>query len=343
MNKKGMLKSAFSKKSSIIILAFGVVLALLPIFSQNKFLISTIVYSFLFASFGAAWNIIGGYGAQISWCHSAFAACGAYTGFLFYYYLELSPFVTMPVGMVIAYLLATLIGRGTFKLRGSFFSLSTIAFAEICKICLLHFKDFTGGSSGRWIAYNGNNFLKLSFSNDIPFYYISFVLLVIVLIVTALFKKTKTGYYLDAIKGDEDAATTLGIETFKVKLTAFQISAVITSVVGMVYAYFLSYIDPYSTCSLDLSVKIGMTAIVGGLGTLWGPVLGAFLLQPLTQLTSSVFANISGASMLMYALVLILVVLFRPQGIITLFSHGSGDDTNLLAKANRRIRRKKND
>ena len=319
MKNGNSLAKLFQKKSAWVVLVLAVLLAVLPLFIKNKFVISTLVYSFLFASFGVAWNIIGGYGAQISWCHSAFAACGAYTTFLFYYYLGISPFFTMPVGMLIAYLMATLIGRGTFKLRGSFFSLSTIAFAEIVKICLLHFKDFTGGSSGRWIAYDGDNFLKLSFGTDVPFYYIGMVLLILVVGATAFFHKTKTGYYLGAIKGDEDAATTLGIETFRVKLTAFQVSAVMTSVVGAIYACFLTYIDPYAICSLDLSVKIGMTAIVGGVGTLWGPVLGAFVLQPLTQLSNTLFSNISGASMLMYAIILILVVLFKPNGLITLF------------------------
>ena len=118
MKNGNSLAKLFQKKSAWVVLVLAVLLAVLPLFIKNKFVISTLVYSFLFASFGVAWNIIGGYGAQISWCHSAFAACGAYTTFLFYYYLGISPFFTMPVGMLIAYLMATLIGRGTFKLRG---------------------------------------------------------------------------------------------------------------------------------------------------------------------------------------------------------------------------------
>lgn len=332
---KTNIVNILKKKSTIFLLVAVIVLAILPVFVKNKFIISTFVYTFLFACFGVAWNIIGGYGAQISWCHAAFAACGAYTSYLSYYYLGLSPFVTMPLGMVIAYLMATLIGGGTFRLHGSFFSLSTIAFAEILKICLLHFKDFTGGSSGRWIAYDGDNFWKLSFGTDVPFYYISLILMILIVAITAFFHKTKIGYYLGAIKGDEDAATTLGIETINVKLRAFQISAVMTSVVGTVYAFFLTYIDPYCMCSLDLSVKIGMTAIVGGVGTLWGPVLGAFVLQPLTQLTNTLFSNISGASMLMYALILILVVLFKPAGLITIFDKNERSSKGLAAKIKR--------
>lgn len=328
-----LAKAAFKKKATLILGVLFLALFFVPMFSQNKFLISTAIYTFLFAGFGVSWNIIGGYGAQISWCHAAFAACGAYTGYLSHYYLGLSPFLTMPLGMIISYFLATLIGRGTFRLRGSFFSLATIALAEIVKIMLLYFKDFTGGSSGRWITYTGNDFWKLSFSTDIPFYYISLIVMFLVVLVSALFQKTKTGYYLGAIKGDEDAATTLGIETFKVKLRAFQVSAMLTSVVGTVYAFFLTYIDPYSVCSMDLSVRMGMTAIVGGLGTMWGPVLGSFILQPLTQLTNAIFANVSGASMFMYAVVLILVVLFKPQGLIYLFIKGDQGNFTAFTKA----------
>jgi branched-chain amino acid transport system permease protein len=331
---KNKLTPSFINTSSVVLASIGVVLCLLPVFTQNKFLLSTAVYTFLFGAFGAAWNIIGGYGAQISWCHSSFAACGAYTSFLSYHYLGLSPFITMPFGMLIAFILATIIGRGTFRLRGTFFSLATIAFAEILKSMLLYFKDFTGGSTGKWITYNKSSFLKLSFSNDVPFYYITFILMLLIIGITAFFKRTKTGHFLSAIKGDEDAATTLGIETFKVKLRSFQLSAVLAAVVGTIYAYFLSYIDPYSICSMDLSVKIGMTAIVGGLGTIWGPILGSFILMPLTQFTNIFFAKVSGLSMLMYAIILVLVVLFKPEGMIAIFSKAKGDNQNFLTKLN---------
>ena len=335
MMNTNIMKKIFSKKSYLVII-IGLILVVMPAISQDQFLISTFVYTFLFAAFGVAWNLIGGYGAQISWCHAAFVACGAYTSFLAQDYLGLSPFLTMPVGMLISFLLATLIGSGTFKLRGSFFSLSTIAFAEIVKIILLYFRDFTGGASGKWIVYEGSNLLKMTFQNDIPFYYIAFIVMAIILISTALFEKSKTGYYLSMIKGDEDAASSLGIETFKIKLRAFQLSAIFASCIGTIYAYFLSYIDPYAICSMDLSVRIGMMAIVGGLGTLWGPVLGAFLLVPLTQLSSALLGNVSGASMLLYGVVLVLVVLFKPEGIITIFTHGGG--TSILTKMNAMIK-----
>lgn len=304
---------------TIAIAVIAVLLLILPLLTTNNYVITTLVYCFVFASLGVAWNMIGGYGAQISWCHAVFVAMGAYTSMIMYKRLGVSPFISIFVGMALALVLATLIGYGTFRLRGPFFSLSTIAFAEIVRIIIQYWGDFTGGASGYSVQYKGANFFNLMFKNDVPFYYIMFALLVIVICLTVWFEKSKIGYYLGAIKGDEDAAISLGIDSFKVKLLTFQISAVIAAAVGTFYGFFLTFIDPPSICSLDFSVKIGIGAIIGGLGTLWGPVLGAFVVNIVTQLLNSVFSDIGGLSQCLYGLALVIVVIFRPAGLISFF------------------------
>lgn len=291
---------------------------LLPLFVKGNYLISISVTCFIFASLGVAWNIIGGYGAQISWCHAAFLSVGAYTNFILSTNFGISPFVSMPLGMLISFVLATVIGYGTFRLRGAYFSIATIAFAESVRILLQYSSGVTKGAAGIYMTYAGNSFVNLTFKNDKPFYYITLILLLLIVFGTYRFTKSKTGYYLGAIKGDEDATESLGVETFKVKLTAFQISAMLTSLVGAVYASFLTYIAPASTCSLDLSIKIGVIAIVGGIGTLWGPVLGAFIVVPLIELTSVLLGQHGGSQML-YGLLLIVIVIFKPSGVISLF------------------------
>lgn len=296
-----------------------VIALIFPIFVSGNYLISILVSCFIFASLGVAWNIIGGYGAQISWCHAAFVSVGAYTNFILATNFGLSPFLTMPLGMLISFVLATVIGYGTFQLRGAYFSIATIAFAESVRILLQYCSGITKGAAGIYVTYRGNSFFDLTFKNDRPFYYIALFLLLITVFATYRFTKSKTGYYLSAIKGDEDATESLGIETFRVKLTAFQISAMMTSVVGAIYASFLTYIAPASTCGLDLSIKIGVIAIVGGIGTLWGPVLGAFIVIPLIELTSVLLGQHGGSQML-YGLLLIVIVIFRPAGVISLFS-----------------------
>lgn len=307
---------------SIGIAVIAVLLLILPLFTKNNYIITTLVYCFVFASLGTAWNMIGGYGAQISWCHAVFVAMGAYSSMIMYKKLGISPFISIFVGMFLAYILATIIGYGTFRLRGPFFSLSTIAFAEIVRIIIQYWGGLTGGASGYSVQFKGANFWNLMFKNDVPFYYIMFAVMVIVICITAWFSKSKIGYYLGAIKGDEDAAISLGIDSFRVKLLTFQISAVIAAAVGTFYGFFLTFIDPPSICSLDFSVKIGIGAIIGGIGTLWGPILGAFVVNIVTQLLNSWFADISGLSTCLYGLALVIVVIFRPAGLISFFPSG---------------------
>lgn len=154
---------------SIIIAVLAVILLLVPAITKNNYIITTLVYCFVFSSLGVSWNMIGGYGAQISWCHSVFVAMGAYSSMILYKTLGVSPFISIFVGMALAYALATAIGYGTFRLRGPFFSLSTIAFAEIVRIIIQFWGGLTGGASGYSVQYKGANFINLMFKNDVPF------------------------------------------------------------------------------------------------------------------------------------------------------------------------------
>ena len=262
------------------------------------------------------WNLIGGYGGQVSWCHSAFVAIGAYTSYLGLKIFGISPWVTIPVGAVIAFVFSTLIGYGTFRLKGAYFSLATMAFAEILRLLLLYFKQYTGGAAGIYIAYRGASFANLQFENDMPFYYIMLICLVVTVVIVAIFEQTKIGNYLRVIRDDEDAARSLGIETFTVKLRAFQLSAIICSIVGVFYSSFLAFIEPLSISGNDFAVRIGLTAIIGGLGDILGPVLGAFVIYPLTEGASVLFGS-RGGSQILYGLGIIIIVLFMPNGLLS--------------------------
>jgi len=156
------------------------------------------------------------------------------------------------------------------------------------------------------------------FQDDRPFYYIMLIILVLVVIISIVFENTKTGKYLRAIKENETAALSLGIETFKVKLTAFQLSAVITSVIGAFYGFFLGFIDPFSVAGNDLAVKIGLVAIIGGLGTIVGSIMGALIIIPLIEFAARLFGA-RGGSQLLYGLGIILIVMFMPDGLIQIF------------------------
>lgn len=324
--KNELIKSKFINKNNIgkymaLFILLGVAL-LLPQFITSNYLISVFINCFIYASLGIAWNIISGYGGQVSWCHSAFVAIGGYTGILLYNNYGISPFLSIPVAMLISLVVASIIGSVSFRYRGPFFAITTIAFAEIVRVLLLHFVDFTGGSRGISVRFTSPSFINLMFRNDIPFFYIMLVGVIIMVMITMWFEKSKTGYYLKAIKNDEDAAISLGIRTSKVKLSAFQLSAMLTSVLGIILAFYMTYIEPQSISGLDISIKIGSIAIVGGVGTVLGPVLGAFVIIPLIELANIILGS-SGGSQLLYGLALILVVLVEPRGIATLFSKDS--------------------
>lgn len=303
-----------------VFLFLFIALAVFPIFIKSNYFISIMIYCLAFACFGSSWNLIGGYGGQISWCHSAFVAIGAYVAYICLKYWNISPWLTIPIGAIISLLFASLIGYGTFRLRGVYFSLATMAFAEILRLLLLYFKDYTGGAAGLYVPYEGQNFTRLQFASDVPFYYILLVLFILVTIFVSKFEETKTGNYLKLIRDDEDAARSLGIETFAVKLRAFQISAVIASVTGVFYGFFLAFIDPLSLSGNEFAVKIGLVSIIGGLGSILGPVLGAFIIIPLTEGASVVFGS-TGGSQILYGLGIIIIVLFMPSGLITVIQN----------------------
>jgi branched-chain amino acid transport system permease protein len=329
---KEVLKKYISRQYTVIYI-FLILLTIIPLINEGvgavirsfgglyrgNYIITIFIQCLAFAVFGICWNILGGYGAQISWCSAAFVAIGAYTNYIFQRSFSLSPFVTLPVGVLLSFLFATLIGYGTFRLRGPYFSIATIAFAETLRSVIQYNVTLTKGAAGLFITFKKSSLWDLTFRNDTPFYYIIFLLMLAALFLAYRFTKSKTGYYLSCIKGDEDAAQSLGIETFKVKLRAFQISAMMMSVAGAIYASFLTYISPFSTASFDLSIQIGVVAIVGGVSTLWGPVLGAFIVIPLLEITGKVLGQ-RGSSTILYGFLLIVIVIFCPRGLIHLFS-----------------------
>jgi branched-chain amino acid transport system permease protein len=304
--------------SFVLGLSFFLAAVLLPIFVRSNYIISVGVTCFLFAAFGVCWNMISGYGGQISWCHAAFVSIGAYTAMIMYRMLGFSPLLSIPVSMAIAFVVATLIGSVSFRYRGPFFSITTIAFAEIVRILLLYFNDLTGGSAGLTMPFTGANALNLMFSNDTPHYYVSIGVLGLMVFITARLEKSKTGYYLKAIKGDEDAAISLGIDTRRTKLRTFQLSGILTAAAGAFYISFINFAQPNGIAGMDFSVRIGSVAIIGGSGTVWGPVVGAFILIPLIEIANASMGAQGGAQLL-YGAALIAVVVFQPKGILYFF------------------------
>jgi branched-chain amino acid transport system permease protein len=309
------------KNIKAIALVLGAVLALgLPLVVTKTYYLHIVFMVYLFAAIGIGWNLIGGYGAQLSLGHSVFFALGAYVPVLLMLNLQVSPLIGGFAGIALAVLAAALIGVPCFRLRGPYFALATIAAGEITRTLLLHFQGATGGANGLPIPFRGDNALYLQFSSKAPYYYLALALLVAVFLVARHLEKAKIGRYLSAIREDQDAAESLGVRTMNIKLVAFMVSAAVAAAAGLLYAFTVAYIDPDGVCSINLSVEIATVVIVGGIGRLWGPVLGAAVIILLTELTNIYLGAMrSGASLVLYGALLIIVILVRPNGLISLF------------------------
>ncbi len=278
----------------------------------QNLLITTFYYAYL----AQAWNILGGYAGQLSLGHAAFFAVGGYTSAVLAIHLGISPWLGMFVGAVLAALLSLGIGYLGFRfgLRGFYFVLLTVASAEICRLVALHL-PILGGYTGLFINFTPNPW-QFQFRGKIPYYYVSLGFVGAASLVVWLIQRSKLGAYLLAIRDDEDASEALGVDTFRYKMVAFAISAALTAPGGTFYAYYQFYLQPNTVLNLNHSVDIMIRAIVGGTGTILGPILGSFLLELLGEFSRTVFAaGAAGLNVVIYGLLLIVVVLFLPRGV----------------------------
>lgn len=310
-----MMNISKSLKNNIGAVVLFLLLFMVPLFMKNNYMLSIMVQIFLFAALGSAWNIIGGFARQISWAHASFFLIGAYTGMLMFQYLKISPWISVFAGLLLAIVFAVFIGAPSFRLRGTYFSLATIAVGQMIRELVVYFSGFTGGNNGIVISSRYKGFAVMRWNAETPYYYIFLILLILILGVVYIVDRGRLGYYLKAIREDQDAAESLGIRSSKVKMYALIISAACTSVLGTFYAFKMSYVDPTMVGSFDLAVKIGVIAIVGGIGTFWGPMLGAVVIIPLMEACNAFLpATWSGASLALYGLILMLIVIFKPEG-----------------------------
>ncbi len=299
-------------------------LLLVPFWLSDRYVMHLWVTFYLFAALALAWDLIGGYAGQLSLGHAAFFALGAYTPVLLLQRWGLSPIAGGVLGAALAAAVAVGIGSIVFRLRGVFFAMATIAFAEIVRALLLHFRSLTQGDNGLAIPFTGERPLDLMFRSEAPFYVIALGLVVVTLAVTARMRRSRIGYYLRAIRDDQDAAESLGVVSRDVKLAALVASAALTALGGTVYAFDIGFINPDSTASLGLSIEIAIMAIIGGVGTLAGPIVGAGMIVALTQITNAALGSRGGASTALYGLLLMVTVLLRPAGLAALWSRPTG-------------------
>lgn len=276
--------------------------------------------SFLLAAIAAsAWNIVGGYAGQISVGHSMFFGIGAYTPLLVYTLFGWPPIAGIPVGIVLSLALAGLIGLPTLRLSGHYFSMATIAVAELIRL-LVSTWSFVGAAIGLQGPASGRGWWDLTFRSELPYYYIFLVVLGLVLVVTAAFESRRFGYYVRAIRAGERAAKSLGVPVLHTKMQALALSAVFTSVAGSLYAVKTGFIDPGSGFGILVSVQMVIIAALGGAGTLYGPLLGALILIPLQTATNNwLGGGGSGVTFIIYGGIIVLIARFEPGGVMELW------------------------
>jgi len=292
----------------------------LPWLITSSFALEILVRILLFAFIGTSWNLLGGYAKQLSLGHVAFFGLGAYTSTLMEINFGISPWIGMVVGGFVGMSASLPIGWLCFRLKGPYFTISTIATANVLMLIFLKFRDFAYGAEGTTIPNLGNAPLMMQFETKTPYYYIVLGLLVISLAITAWIERSRVGYYLIALGEDEDAAEASGVDVVKVKRNIYMLSAFLTGLAGTFYTQYIYFIDPQTAFSFNVSIEAALVSIVGGIGTLWGPVIGTVLLETTTALLQSYLGNsIGGIQLTVYSLILMAVILIRPTGIVGYF------------------------
>ena len=305
------------KKTTLISILGFLILLVLPRF-LSSYTLGVFILIFYYAYLGQSWNILTGYTGVISLGHSLYVGIGAYTATYLVMTFGLSPWIGMWVGGIVAGGIGLVVGYLGFRfgLKGVYFVLLTIAFAEIGRLVILHLKVF-GSFQGLFIAPTFT-FVNLQFKENIPYYYIALGYVIFSLVVVRLIERSKIGRYLVALREDEDAAESLGVDVFKYKMIAIFISAFMTSLGGAFYANYIYYLHPGTMMSMASSIEIILRPIIGGMGTVLGPVIGSFLITPLAELSRSYFskAGYEGLHLVIYGFLLVAVVLFFPRGVI---------------------------
>ena len=305
------------KRLYLLLAAVFVILILLPLFLDN-YALGIFVMIFFWAYVGQSWNVLTGYTGHISLGHALYVGIGAYATTFLAQTFGLTPWIGMLVGGFIAVAIALFLGFLGFRfgLRGVYFVIMTIAFAELTRLVISHIEAL-GSFTGIFLDFNPS-FYNFQFRGNIPYYYIALGFMVTSLIAVRILEVSKVGRFIVAIREDEEAAQALGVNTFKYNMIAIAISAFMTSLAGAFYANYIFYLHPNTLFGMSMSIELILRPIIGGLGTLFGPVIGSIILTPLSEISRAYFAKggLEGLHLILYGVLAILVVLFMPKGII---------------------------
>ncbi|SDX99776.1 branched-chain amino acid transport system permease protein [Modestobacter sp. DSM 44400] len=286
---------------------------------QNDYLRGIGVRALIVAVLAVSWNIIGGFGGRLSFGHAAFFGIGAYTSSLLLVDHGISPWIGGVVGMLVAAVVALLVGLPTLRLRGIFFTLVTFVFTLILLTLARYFSGLTGGDVGLSLPLTEPSLGMMQFRGQLAYYYLALAVLAVYVVIAAVVSASSFGYRLRAIRDDEEVAEALGVPTTKVKLQGFMLSAGMAAFAGTLAAQQDLFIDPGSAFGVTRSVEIALGAIFGGIGTVWGPVVGGIALVAMSDGLNNVLQDVfAGADTIVYGIALVAVALWLPGGLASL-------------------------
>jgi len=302
-------------KQMVVTGAISTFLIVLPLVS-SPFGQHVMILTFLFAMCGVAWNVMGGYAGMFSFGQAAFFGIGAYTSSFLLLTFHVSPWIGLAAGGIISSLLAAAIGYPCSNLRGHYFAIASIAFAEIVRIVFTNWQ-VVGAAEGLTIPMLKESLAHFMFhSSKLPYYYIILAFLLLAVAVCRWVASSKMGYYFRAIKESHEIAQVLGVDVVRYRLYAIMISAFLTSMAGTFYAQYILYIDPDSVMILPISVQIVLVAMLGGASTVLGPVIGACILVPLSEYSRAWLGyKGTGMDMIIYGTLITVISMYQPNGV----------------------------
>ena len=307
-----MNKLTFSITATVVVLLLALALPLVVDASH----LNTLILVLMAAQAGVAWNMVGGYAGQVSLGHAAFYGLGAYTSTLLMIKFGINPWLGVLAGGAVATLLSLAFGWSCFRLKGHYFAMATIAVAELVQIFFTEW-EYGGAAVGLYVPMDKQGWLWMNFATKLPYYWLALGLLLLTLAANWWIERSYLGYYFRAIKDEPDAARSIGVNTARYKQIALSVSAFFTALGGSLYAQKELYIDPNSVLSTALSIKIVLVAILGGVGTLLGPVIGSVVLTGIEEFTRIMFGGTGrGTDVIIYASLIIVIAVFYPTGLI---------------------------
>ncbi len=299
--------------------ALGIFLLIFPVLPHSSFAMATMIQFLMFAIYGMGWNAIGGYGGQVDLGQGQYVGIGAYTTAVMMIRWNTPFWLSLPVGMGLAVCWSFIIGYPLFRLKGHYFAIATIAASLILKDVFESW-SFVGGAAGLKIPLKANmpNFAYLQFREDQYYYYVILSFFIVGLLSINWFRRSRIGYQLRSIKDNEEVARSLGIDSHWAKIKAYAVATAFVAAVGSFHACYNFNIEPESTMSLDLSVLIALMAMLGGAGSLWGPIIGAAVMVPMKNYLGAWFgarAGLMGLDLIIYSAIIMIVAAWEPRGI----------------------------